>query len=135
MIRIQKTAEEALEEKARLLDLTNDAILVRDASDRITFWNNGATELYGFTSEDATGRVSHDLLRTEFPEPLESITEKLLRDGHWAGELIHTCASGTRKTVSTRWIIENDASGHIRSILESNRDITEAKRLEEVQNR
>jgi PAS domain S-box-containing protein len=135
MIRIQKTAEEALEEKARLLDLTNDAILVRDASDRITFWNNGATDLYGFTSEDATGRVSHDLLRTEFPEPLESIKEKLLRDGRWAGELIHTCASGTKKTISTRWIIESDASGHIRSILESNRDITEAKRFEEVQNR
>jgi PAS domain S-box-containing protein len=135
MIRIQKATEEALEEKARLLDLTNDAIIVRDASDRITFWNNGATDLYGFTREDAMGRVSHDLLRTEFPEPFESIQGKLLRHGHWAGELRHTCASGARKTVSTRWVVESDASGNIRSVLESNRDITESKRLEEVRNR
>lgn len=135
MTEIHRKADEAFEEKARLLDLSNDAILVRDASDRITFWNKGATDMYGFRREDAIGRVSHDLLRTEFPEPLESIREKLLRDGHWDGELTHTCATGAKKTVSTRWVVERDASGDIRSILETNRDITEAKRAGEVQNR
>src|SRR5215472_14130901 len=70
-IEIPKPVEEALEQKARLLDLTNDAIMVRDASDRITFWNKSATDMYGFSREEAIGRVSHDLLRTEFPEPLE----------------------------------------------------------------
>lgn len=128
-------AAEALEEKARLLDLTTDAILVRDASDQITFWNKGATEMYGFDRDEAIGRMSHDLFRTEFPEPLESIKEKLLREGHWAGELRHTCANGARKTVSSRWVVERDASGNIRSILESNRDVTEASRAQEVQNR
>lgn len=135
MTGIYKNTEEALEEKARLLDLSNDAILVRDASDRITFWNNGATDLYGFRRDEAIGRVSHELLRTEFPEPLESIYRKLLRDGQWAGELIHTCATGGRRIVSTRWVVERDASGNIRSVLESNRDITNAKRAEEAQNR
>ena len=135
MIGIRKRVEEALEEKARLLDLTNDAILVRDASDRITFWNKGATDIYGFSREEAIGRVSHDLFRTEFPEPVESIKEKLLREGWWAGELRHICATGARKTVSTRWVVDRDASGNIRSVLESNRDITEAKRAEEAQNR
>jgi PAS domain S-box-containing protein len=135
MTTVHKHIEEALEEKARLLDLTNDAILVRDASDRITFWNKGAIDMYGFSQDDAIGRVSHDLFRTEFPEPLESIKEKLLREGQWAGELRHTCANHVRKTVSTRWIVERDASGNIRSVLESNRDITEANRAQEVQNR
>ena len=132
---IHKDVEEATEEKARLLDLSNDAILVRDASDRITFWNKGATDMYGFRREDAIGRVSHQLFRTEFSEPLESIKEKLLRDGQWAGELTHTCATGAKKTVSTRWVVERDASGNIRSVLESNRDITEDKRAGETQNR
>jgi PAS domain S-box-containing protein len=135
MITVHKNSEEALEEKARLLDLTNDAILVRDASDRIAFWNNGATDMYGFRRDEAIGRVSHDLLRTEFPEPLESIKEKILREGRWAGDLRHTCANGARKTVSTRWIVERDAYGNIRSILESNRDITEANRAQEEHNR
>jgi PAS domain S-box-containing protein len=135
LITLHKSSEEALEEKARLLDLTNDAILVRDASDRITFWNKGATDVYGFSRDEAIGRVSHDLFRTEFPEPLESIKEKLLREGQWAGELRHSCANGARKTVSTRWVAERDASGNIRSVLESNRDITEANRAQETQNR
>ncbi len=135
MIGNHKNVDEAFEEKARLLDLSNDAILVRDASDRITFWNKGARDMYGFSREEAIGRVSHDLLRTEFPEPLGSMKEKLLRDGQWAGELRHTCATGAKKTVSTRWVVERDASGNIRSVLESNRDITEAKRAEEAQNR
>jgi PAS domain S-box-containing protein len=135
MITVHKRVEEALEENARLLDLTNDAILVRDASERITFWNKGATDMYGFSRDEAIGRVSHDLFRTEFPEPLELIKEKLLREGQWSGELTHTGANGTRKTVSTRWVAERDASGNIRSVLESNRDITEANQAREGQNR
>jgi PAS domain S-box-containing protein len=77
-----------------LLDLTNDAILERDASDRITFWNKGATDMYGFSREEAIGRVSHDLFCSEFPEPLKSIKERLFKDGQWARELIHTCSTG-----------------------------------------
>jgi PAS domain S-box-containing protein len=132
---IHKDIEEALAQKARLLDLSNDAIVARDASDRITFWNEGATAIYGYSREEAIGRVSHELFRTEFPEPLELINAKLARDGHWAGELRHTCANGSRITVSTRWIAERDASGKIISILESNRDINEIKRTQEAQNR
>jgi PAS domain S-box-containing protein len=130
-----KTIEEVLAQRAGLLDLSSDAILVRDASDRISFWNEGATEIYGFSREQAIGRVSHDLLRTEFPEPLAAIQEKLLRDGRWAGELRHTCASGKKITVSTRWVAERGASGNVTSVLESNRDITEMKGAQEVQNR
>ena len=122
-------------EQARLLDLTMDAILVRDAADRITFWNRGASEMYGFTQEEAEGQVSHDLLRTEFPEPLEMIKEQFARDGYWAGELRHTCANGSRITVSTRWVAELDLRGNVASILESNRDITESKRAQEAQGR
>ena len=97
-------AGEDLAEKARLLDLTNDAIIVRDPSDRITFWNKGATQTYGYSREEATGRVSHELLHTEFPEPHERIREKFTQVGQWDGELKHTCADGSRITVSTRWV-------------------------------
>ena len=135
MTGIDKNSQEAFEEKARLLDLANDAIIVRDASDRITFWNDGATAMYGFSREEAIGRVIHDLFHTEFPEPLESIQEKLLRDGQWSGVLRHTCATGKVKIVSTRWVVERDGAGRIRSVLASNRDITEARRAEEVQSR
>ena len=49
MVRPHKIVEELSEQKARLLDLSSDAILARDAFDRITFWNEAATEIYGFS--------------------------------------------------------------------------------------
>jgi PAS domain S-box-containing protein len=91
--------------------------------------------MYGFTRKEAEGRVSHDLLRTEFPESLQKIKEQLAGDGHWAGELRHTCANGSKITVSTRWVSERDARGNITSILESNRDISESRRARETQGR
>ena len=135
MVRAHNRAVGALAQKARLLDLSCDAILARDASDRITFWNEGAAEMYGFSQKEAIGRVSHDLLRTEFPEPLQCIKEKLDRDGRWSGELRHRCANGSSITVSTRWVAGRDTQGKITSVLESNRDISDMKRAQETQNR
>ena len=126
----RKRAEEALAEQAGLLDLSNDAILVRDASDRISYWNRGATEAYGYRTEEAVGKSPHELLKTVFPEPLDRITEKLRRDGRWTGELIHTRKDGSQITTISRWVLDRDTPGKPGSILETNTDITERKRAE-----
>ena len=56
-----------LREQASLLDITHDAIIVRDLNDVITYWNRGAEHLYEWSSEEALGKTSHELLRTVFP--------------------------------------------------------------------
>src|SRR5262249_33063353 len=43
---------------AGLLDLTHDSVLVRARGDRISYWNGGAQELYGFTAQEAIGKIS-----------------------------------------------------------------------------
>ena len=128
----RKQIEQALAERARLLDLSNDAIFVRDASDRVTYWNQSASELYGYRREDAVGRVSHELLRTEFPEPLERITEQLRQDNRWTGELIHRHKDGSRIVVASRWRLDRDDGGNRKRILETNNDITQQKRSEKA---
>ncbi len=123
--------EKRLVEQARLLDLSSDAILVRDGRDRILYWNQAAEKMYGFAREDALGKISHELLKTEFPEPLSGIREKLLRDGRWSGELIHACCGGSRIVTLSRWVAERNENGDLIRILESNNDITERVRVQE----
>jgi two-component system sensor kinase FixL len=126
-----QSAQIALREKAGLLDLTHDTMFVRDTNDVITFWNRAAEELYGWKEEEANGRISHELLQTSFPAPLEKILDKVHRIGGWDGDLIHTTRSGTQVTVASRWSLLKDERGRSIAILETNNDITERKRGEE----
>ena len=80
--------------QAELLDLAHDAILVRDPQGRITYWNQGAAALYGWTKKPGPGQVAHELLQTGFPEPLLDIERHLIEHGYWEGELIHTTRQG-----------------------------------------
>jgi PAS domain S-box-containing protein len=126
----RKRAEESLAEQARLLQLTNDAILIRDSGDHITYWNRGASELYGYSSDEALGRVSHDLLHTKFPMPLEQIKEHLRNEDRWTGELTHLRKDGRKVIVMSRWALDRDKNGLSESILETNNDITAQKQTE-----
>jgi PAS domain S-box-containing protein len=126
----RKRAEQVLSERAKLLDLSNDAIMVRDGDDRVTYLNKSASELYGFSREEAIGRVTHDLLQTKFPESLERITEQLHRDSRWSGELLHTRKDGSQIVVHSRWALHRDQDGNRKCVLETNNDITLQKQLE-----
>jgi CHASE3 domain sensor protein len=47
-----------LRDQALMLDLANDTIFIRDREDRITYWNQGAERLYGWSKEEALGQVT-----------------------------------------------------------------------------
>ncbi len=123
---------ESMAEQARLLDLSSDAILVCDWSNRIVYWNKGAEELYGYTRDEAVGKIFHELSHAEFPEPREQILAKLERDGRWSGEIVKTRRDGQRVTVATRWTLARDAQGRPSSILRTENDITARRRTEDA---
>jgi PAS domain S-box-containing protein len=123
---------EAQREQARLLDLTQDAIVARGMDGLITYWNRGAEKLYGWTREEAVGKVLQQLLQTIYPVPLEQITETLVRTGRWEGELVSTRRDGRQVTVASRWSLQRDDAGRPVGTLGTNTDITERKRTEEA---
>jgi PAS domain S-box-containing protein len=127
----QRHAEDELRRQANLLDLSHDAVFVRDQHDVITYWNQAAAERYGWTREEALGKASHQLLRTEFPAPLAEIEAELLRAGRWDGELVHTKADGTPVTVASRWSLQRDERGRP-VVLETNNDITARRQVEQA---
>lgn len=104
--------------QARLLDLTHDTIFVRDMNNVITYWNQGAELLYGWSRVEAIGQGSHQLMQTIFPAPLDAINAELLRTGRWEGELVHARRQGLPLVVASRWSLERDDRGRPVAILE-----------------
>ncbi len=128
-------SEKALREQAALLDLARDAIMVRGVDGTINFWSHGAEEMYGYTKQQAMGRVSHELLGTQFPQSLVEIEELARVHGRWDGELVHTTKGGARIDVASQWVLQHDSDGHASGVLEINNDISVRKRMDEARNR
>ena len=126
----RKQSQETVLKQAQLLDLANDTIMVRDLNDTITYWNQGAQRLYGFSAAEAVGQSIHTLLEPKFPQPYEEIKEMLFKNGHWNGELVHSRCDGTRVAVASGVTLQRDEIGEPLAYLEINQDITERKQAE-----
>lgn len=126
-----RISESVYREQAELLELTHDAIFVRDLEGKIVYWNRAAERLYGWRKEEARGAISHELLHTEFPRPLSEIESLVYSSGTWEGELIHHRRDGSEIVSLSRWALRTDIHGKPAAILESNRDITQRKHEEE----
>ncbi|MGH9501253.1 MAG: ATP-binding protein [Terriglobales bacterium] len=117
-----------LAEKAMLLDLANDAIFVRSADGKISYWSAGAERLYGWPADEALGKSPQELFRTEYPIPLP----KILETERWEGELRHTKRDGSRIVVASRWTTLRNQEGKPTGWLEINTDVTARKQAEDA---
>ena len=125
-----KEAEQALQRQADLLELSHEAIFTWEADGALTYWNHGAELLYGFSKEQALGRIVHDLLETRRVSGATDFRLCLAQAGQWRGELHHTTKDGRNIIVDSLMVARGDAPGP-KTVLETNRDITERKRAEE----
>ena len=97
------TLLEALSD-SRLLGLAHDAIVIQQLPQgTITFWSPSATQMYGWTAEEALGRTSHELLQSRFPVPRNTVVRELLDTGRWQGQVRQRRRSG-RKSDHQRFV-------------------------------
>lgn len=125
----RKTAEQKINEQARLLDIATDAILVRDLNNRIRFWNKGAERIYGWSVAEALDRDARELLS---PDALAATVafDTVLQRGEWQGELHKVTKTGQTVIVQSRWTLVRDEADRPQEILSVDTDITEKKQLE-----
>jgi PAS domain S-box-containing protein len=124
-ITARKQTEQTLTEQARLLDLSKDAIVVRDLKGRVMYWNRGAELLYGWSKGEAQGQDVFALLQSNFSEPFDDVSEKFRLQGSWEGEIVQTTREGKKVTVFARWTLERDKNGQPLRVLQTQTDITE----------
>ncbi|MBE9229454.1 PAS domain S-box protein [Phormidium sp. LEGE 05292] len=126
----RKLAEQKIREQAALLDVTTDAILVRDLNHRILFWNKGAERLYGWKKEEVRDKCANNLLYWETPPLVENIYETVLKKGEWQGELQQVTKNGKEIVVESRWTLVRNSDEKPKAILMVNTDITQKKLME-----
>lgn len=126
----RKHTEQQIREQAALLDITNDAIFVKDLNEKILFWNQAAESLYGWTKEVAIGNHTQNLWQEKNLPLLQTAQSELMQNGVWMGELPQKTASGEDIIVESRWTLVRDFRNYPQSILVVNTEITQKKQLE-----
>jgi PAS domain S-box-containing protein len=116
---------------ATLLELSQDAIIIRDAHDRVTFWNRGAHEMYGWSADEALSKRLNQLLGTA-QGAWAVLNEHLDATGFWDGELLQRRKNGTPVLVHCREVLVRDPAGKRSAVLAIKRDITEQHRTVEA---
>ncbi|GAC1356697.1 MAG: hypothetical protein NVSMB3_03050 [Acidobacteriaceae bacterium] len=124
----RKHLEDLLRERADLLELATEAIMVRDLNGVLQFWNAGAESLYGWSREDVLGKDIHRILKTKVPEGSGSAGAAPGEHETWNGNLTQFTRDGREIVVASRKAIK--AGGN--AILEINRDITAQLRAEDA---
>lgn len=123
---IERTEE--LRVRAELLDLASEAIITRNIGGAITYWNEGAENLYGWRREEALGKDIHTLLCTIFPASRADVEASLRNRRSWEGNLRQRTKDGTEIIVACRKAMNKEGN----AILEVIRDATAQLRAEEV---
>jgi two-component system, cell cycle sensor histidine kinase and response regulator CckA len=119
-----------LAQQAALLEAAQDAIVVRDLDGHISYWNNSAQRIYGWTAQDATGRRLDQLLSID-PAVYAGAMQRLLAQGRFVDEVEKVAADGRELTVEARWTLVRDDQGQPTAVLGIDTDITDRKRIEQ----
>src|SRR6202020_310558 len=83
-----------------ILDALAQPVVVTDPEATILYWNQAATDLYGFGSDEALGQSIHALLESPSSlAPNESAAPRRGRRGSWTSQLEGRSRSGRAVTV------------------------------------
>jgi len=128
----RKKAEEEMRNNALILENIADSVIVTDLEGRITFWNEGASKIFGFSAEEILGeniaKVSKPKEREQVaPAQLEQVRKGVLFLGEW---------EGVRKDGEPVWLmlttkILKNSQGETVGMIGVGKDITEREKMEQ----
>lgn len=128
-ISAQEEARRRIAFQARLMANVSDAVIATDTNLTITYWNDAAQSIYGWSAAEATGRVMPELLATEF---IHSSSATALNDLREKGRLFNCEVTQRRKDgsvvyIETGAIALRDDRGEFVGAVSVNRDVTERR--------
>ena len=117
---------------AEVVQLTGNSVMMTDAGMRVTWVNDGFTQISGYSRDDAIGRTPGQLLLCGNADPAAL---KVLNDAVAAGtrcqvEILNRAKDGREYWISTEIQPRHDAQGVLVGFVEVGVDITASKKAE-----
>lgn len=116
---------------AGVLRDSNDAVMLLDLNGRITAWNRGATQLYGYSEGEALMLRLQDLVPPNHWREQEKMVQRITE-----GEVLksfetrRTTKTGTALDIWSTVTLLTDDQGKPIAIATTDRDVTERKRID-----
>ena len=129
----RKENEAALQFQATVLGQIHDAVIVTDPAGKITHWNQGAENIYGYRAAEAIGQ---NVAILYFPSDLSlmqtEVITPLYEHGNWDVELPNRHKSGKAIYIRLRLSLLKDADGTVIGMIGCSNDISDRKQAEEA---
>jgi PAS domain S-box-containing protein len=126
-------AEEQLQFQSQLLEAVGQSVIVTDLSGHVVYWNPSAERLYGWSSEEALGRLTTELMVDDYDQrPTHDIRAHFLTGKSWSGEYPVRHRDGTLLSIETTITPVLNTDGELTHIIGVASDIAERKQAEEA---
>lgn len=117
---------------ALLANEAPDALIATSPDGRVRFWNRGAAEIFGYSSDEAAGRLLVDLtVPAERREEERSLLQDALSNGSAMIETVRHRKDGSLLYLNVTMRAVRDASGDVECFIRSETDVTRARIMRE----
>lgn len=126
--------EAALARIAAIVSSSDDAIVTKTLSGRITSWNMSATRIFGYSEEEMIGQPIFRIIPPDLHDEEIRILAQIARGEHIHHyETVRLAKDGRRVDISLTVSPLHDKTGRVVGASKVARDITEKKRADELQ--
>ena len=127
---VETALRETTDELEALIDASPLPVVAYDPAGRVTIWNPAAEQVFGWTAEEAIGRIL-PFVQPEMLDEFHSVRERVLAGRSFtAFETVRQRKDGMLIDVSFSNAPVRDAAGRIRGVVALVNDISERKRTE-----
>ena len=120
---VRRRSEERIRFQASLLDAVGQSVIATDPSGIVQYWNEAATRLYGWTTEEVMDRPLFEFFGME-------ASDDVMPGGKGSGELRLRRKDGTEFPTYVTNSLIHDAAGQVVAAVSISTDLTERKGLE-----
>jgi PAS domain S-box-containing protein len=127
----QREDQRRLRFQSLLLDSVRESIVGIDAWRAVTYWNNGAQALFGYTADEAMGRPIEQLILLEDERSLDAWNEELIElsnQGEWQGQVRRRRKDGSVIWTDVVASAVRSPEGRLSGYIAIHRDRTELRR-------